>query len=123
MCKGEKISALVTIPSLAQGLFTLLIAVVMGIYYSWKMGLVASLFIPVLLVGIILQQKIITGEDSIEKAAFEKSAQVWLCGFLSGFLVKNVGWRSRQSSCFTFCFVQLFIAGFSLFQKYKDTLR
>ena len=67
----------VTIPSLAQGLFTLLIAVVMGIYYSWKMGLVASLFIPVLLVGIILQQKIITGEDSIEKAAFEKSAQVW----------------------------------------------
>ena len=88
----KKISALaVTIPSLAQGLFTLLIAVVMGIYYSWKMGLVASLFIPVLLVGIILQQKIITGEDSIEKAAFEKSAQVWpFITYLSGFLVKTL---------------------------------
>ena len=62
--------------TLSQGFFTLLIAVVLSIYYSWKMGLVASLFIPVLLIGIILQQKIMTGEDSIEKAAFEKSAQL-----------------------------------------------
>ena len=48
----------------------------MSIYYSWKLGLVGSLFIPIILVGVYLEQRLVAGEDSIEKSAFERSAQV-----------------------------------------------
>ena len=59
-----------------QGIFTLLIAIVISLFYSWKLGLVALIFVPFLVGGIYLQTKIIMGHDSVEKKAFENSANV-----------------------------------------------
>lgn len=45
-------------------------------FYSWKLGLVSLIFVPLLIGAMYLQTKIITGHDSVEKKAFENSANV-----------------------------------------------
>lgn len=62
--------------TILQGVFTLVIALCVSLYYSWKLALVCSLFVPLLLVGIYFQMKVIMGHESIEKTAFEKSAHL-----------------------------------------------
>ena len=59
-----------------QSFFTLIIAVVISLTYSVKLGLLALLFVPFLVGGIYLQTKIIMGHDAVEKKAFEASANV-----------------------------------------------
>ena len=46
----------------------------MAMYYSVKLALVATLFVPLMILGIFLQTKVIAGHESVEKKAFEKSA-------------------------------------------------
>ena len=62
--------------SIMQGIAGVLIAVLMGLYFNWKLGLVCSLFFPLLIIAVIFEQRIIMGVDSVEKVAFEKSAKV-----------------------------------------------
>ena len=62
--------------SIMQGIAGVLIAVLMGLYFNWKLGLVCSLFFPLLIITVIFEQRIIMGVDSVEKVAFEKSAKV-----------------------------------------------
>ena len=62
--------------SIMQGVAGVLIAVIMGIYFNWRLGLVCSLFFPLLIIAVIFEQRIIMGVDSVEKVAFEKSAKV-----------------------------------------------
>lgn len=64
------------IGTVLQSIFTLIIALTIALVISWKMGLVTALFVPLLVLGIYLQTKIIMGHDSVEKTAFEKSAKV-----------------------------------------------
>ena len=62
--------------SIMQGVAGVLIAVIMGLYFNWKLGLVCSLFFPLLIIAVVCEQRIIQGVDSVEKVAFEKSAKV-----------------------------------------------
>ena len=47
----------------------------MSIYFQWKLGLAMTTFVPVVLVSFYYQTKIIMGQDTVEKKAFEKSAK------------------------------------------------
>ena len=62
--------------SIMQGIAGVIIAVLLGLYFNWKLGLVCSLFFPLLIIAVIFEQRIIMGVDSVEKVAFEKSAKV-----------------------------------------------
>ena len=69
--------------SIMQGIAGVLIAVLMGLYFNWKLGLVCSLFFPLLIIAVIFEQRIIMGVDSVEKVAFEKSAKVNISNMFS----------------------------------------
>merc|ERR1712106_55546 len=62
--------------SIMQGIAGVLIAVLMGLYFNWKLGLVCSLFFPLMILAVVFEQRIISGVDSVEKVAFEKSAKL-----------------------------------------------
>ena len=59
-----------------QGVAGILIAIIIGLVYNWQLGLVCSVFLPLTIVAVILEQRIIVGADSIEKVAFEESAKL-----------------------------------------------
>ena len=59
-----------------QGVAGILIAIVIGLVYNWKLGLVCSIFLPLTIIAVIMEQRIIIGADSIEKVAFEDSAKL-----------------------------------------------
>jgi ATP-binding cassette subfamily B (MDR/TAP) protein 1 len=54
----------------------LLIAVGLGLYYNWKLGLVCTALFPLLLLGTFFELKISLGVDSLEKTAFEASSKL-----------------------------------------------
>ena len=62
--------------TILQSVNTLFISIGLSIYYQWKLGLVTSLTIPVVLVAIYYETKIVSGNDTIEKGAFEKATKV-----------------------------------------------
>jgi len=66
----------VRVGSVVQGVAGLIIACVMGLYYSWKMGLVCIVFFPALIGATYAQMKIIQGVDSIASKAFENSSKL-----------------------------------------------
>lgn len=59
-----------------QAAFTLVIAVGIGLYFSWKLGLVVTILVPFLTIGLFLQAKVVAGHDTVEKEAFEGSAKL-----------------------------------------------
>ncbi len=62
-----------------------MISISLSLYYQWKLGLVTSLFVPLVLVAIYWETKIVSGQDTVEKEALEASAKVWK--FTSGFWI------------------------------------
>ena len=64
------------IGSVLRGVFSLIVAIFIGLYYQWKLGLVASIFLPILVAASYLMQQIVNGKDTVEAAAFEASAKV-----------------------------------------------
>ena len=62
--------------TIMQGIAGIFIAVILGLVYNWQLGLVCSLFLPLTIVAVILEQRMIIGSDSIERVAFEKSAKL-----------------------------------------------
>ena len=48
----------------------------MSIYFQWNLGLAMTTFVPVVLVSFYYQTRIIMGQDTVEKKAFENSAKV-----------------------------------------------
>ena len=64
------------IGSLLQGLAGFVIAIALGIYYNWKLGLVAAAFLPLMIGAAFLHIKIIMGVDAVEKKALERSSKL-----------------------------------------------
>ena len=64
------------IGSVLRGVFSLIVAIFIGLYYQWKLGLVASIFLPILVAASYLMQQIVNGKDTVEAAAFEASSKV-----------------------------------------------
>ena len=62
--------------SVVQGIAGVIFAIVLGLIWNWKLGLVCSLFFPLTILAVIVEQRIIIGVDSIEKLAFEQSAKL-----------------------------------------------
>ena len=58
------------------GVATLVISTGLAIYYDWKLGLVTSLFSPILIVSMLYQMKMMTKDSGVKSEAFEKSAKV-----------------------------------------------
>lgn len=48
----------------------------MAIYYNWKLGLLAALFLPLMIGAAFLHMKIIMGVDVVEKKALEKASKL-----------------------------------------------
>ena len=64
--------------SILQGIAGIVLAIILGIYYNWKLGLVCSIFFPLMIGATMAEMMIIQGVDTVEVAAFEKSAKVTL---------------------------------------------
>jgi len=62
--------------SILQGIAGMLIAIVLGLCYNWKLGLVCAVFFPLLIGAVMLEMRITMGVDSVEKKAFEDSAKL-----------------------------------------------
>ena len=58
------------------GVSTLIISTVLALHYDWRLGLVTSVFTPVLIVAMIYQTRLMTKESGVKNEAFEKSAKV-----------------------------------------------
>jgi ATP-binding cassette subfamily B (MDR/TAP) protein 1 len=59
-----------------QAIFSMLIAIIVAVYYQWKLGLVGALIFPIMVGACFANQKIVNGVDCVEKTAFEASAKV-----------------------------------------------
>nr|QST14979.1 ABCB1-1 protein [Diaphanosoma celebensis] len=59
-----------------QATATLIVSIILALYYQWKLGLVTLVFVPLLLVATYMQAKIIMGQNALEKKGLEKSAKV-----------------------------------------------
>ena len=71
----------------------IIIAIFLGLYYSWKLGLVCTVFFPLLIVAIMTEMKITMGVDSVEKKAFEDSAKLAIEAITN---IRTVAGQSRN---------------------------
>jgi hypothetical protein len=74
--KNKKQATGTPIGVILQSINTLVISIGLSIFYQWKLGLSISTFVPLVLVSFYFQTKIVMGQDTIEKSAFEASAKV-----------------------------------------------
>jgi ABC-type multidrug transport system fused ATPase/permease subunit len=58
-----------------QGIATLFCSLGLALYYNWKVGLVSFAFIPLLIVGMVLQMLLIIKQGSVQVTALEKSSK------------------------------------------------
>ena len=54
----------------------MLIAIVLGLAYNWKLGLVCSAFFPLLIMAVMIEMRFTLGGANRDKSAFEKSAKL-----------------------------------------------
>ena len=62
--------------SILQGISGIVLAIALGLYFNWKLGLVCSVFFPLMIGATMAEMMIVQGVDTIEVAAFEQSAKV-----------------------------------------------
>ena len=62
--------------SILQGISGIVLAIALGLYFNWKLGLVCSVFFPLMIGATMAEMMIVQGVDTIETAAFEQSAKV-----------------------------------------------
>ena len=54
----------------------MIIAIFLGLFYSWKLGLVCTIFFPLLILAVLMEMRITMGVDTVEKKAFEDSSKL-----------------------------------------------
>jgi len=59
-----------------QGIFAMVIAVLISLSYDWRLGLVGGALFPLMGGAVYANHKLVSGQDSVEKVAFEKSAKL-----------------------------------------------
>ena len=59
-----------------SGISTLLFSNLLAIYYDWRLGLVGLLFNPPLVLGMLLQMRMMSANGPVQKDALEKSSKV-----------------------------------------------
>jgi ATP-binding cassette subfamily B (MDR/TAP) protein 1 len=63
--------------TLCQAASTLSAAIVIALYYNWKLGLVVMVFIPVVIASTYFQMVIISGQINKDKLSNEEASRVW----------------------------------------------
>ncbi|XP_060520271.1 ATP-dependent translocase ABCB1-like [Cylas formicarius] len=66
----------VRVSSIMNSMTGLVLAVVLSVYYQWKLGLVALGFFPVMIGGIFLQRQMAFGENEEYRISLQKSTKV-----------------------------------------------
>ncbi len=61
---------------IAQMISILAAGIVMSMYYNWKLGLTVIVFIPVLIVGVIIQMRVLMGIQSSKKKVTEEASKI-----------------------------------------------
>lgn len=67
------------IGTILQSIATLLLSVGLSMYYEWRLGLVAMVFTPFILVAIFFQQRLMNVENQGRHASLERSTKVLEC--------------------------------------------
>ncbi len=62
--------------AVTQAVWSILLAVSAALAHQWKLGLVGSAFVPLVLVASWCQAKIIASHDNLEKDVLERAAKV-----------------------------------------------
>ena len=52
--------------------------IVISMYYNWKLGLVVLAFVPILIVGVIVQMRVLMGIHTSKKKVTEEASKVCL---------------------------------------------
>ena len=63
------------IGQIMQGISTIIFSFGLAMYYNWKVGLVSFVFIPLLILGMLLQMVLIFNQGAVQGGALEKSAK------------------------------------------------
>ena len=58
------------------GVATLFLSTGLALYYHWKLGLVTSIFTPILIISMLYQMRMMTKDSGVKSEAFQKSAKV-----------------------------------------------
>ncbi|XP_065575125.1 ATP-dependent translocase ABCB1-like isoform X2 [Artemia franciscana] len=66
--------------TISQVAVTLTMALILSVYFDYRLGLVTACFVPILLVAMFLQAKIIMGQSAVERKAVGKSAKIAMEG-------------------------------------------
>ncbi|XP_046390850.1 ATP-dependent translocase ABCB1-like [Ischnura elegans] len=64
------------IGTILQSVATVILAVVLALYYEWRLGLVTLVFCPFIIVAIFLQRRVMMGETLSNKSGIEKSSKL-----------------------------------------------
>ncbi|KAK7086307.1 tRNA N6-adenosine threonylcarbamoyltransferase [Halocaridina rubra] len=62
--------------TIVQAIATLGLSIGLSLYYDWRLGLICTPFIPLTLVAVYLQSKILMGQSVTESKALEKAGKV-----------------------------------------------
>jgi len=60
-----------------QATSTLIIGIILSLFYSWKVTLVSLTMVPVVFAGVFLEARFMLGHGLQEKAAIEAATKVW----------------------------------------------
>ena len=64
------------IGAVLHAVFTLLISITTSLVLEWRLGLVGCIFVPLVLLGTMAQFKIISAQDSVEKASLQQASKL-----------------------------------------------
>ena len=64
------------IGAILHATFTLIISITTSLVLEWRLGLVGCAFVPLVLIGTMLQYKIISAHDSVEKKSLQQASKL-----------------------------------------------
>jgi hypothetical protein len=73
-----------------QSTSTLVIGIVLSLFYSWRVTLLSAVMVPVVFAGVFLEARFMLGHGLQEKTAIETAAKVqgdWYCQFINLLIV------------------------------------
>ena len=64
------------IGAILHAAFTLIISITTSLVLEWRLGLVGCVFVPLVLVGTIMQFKVISGQNTVENGALQRASKL-----------------------------------------------
>jgi ATP-binding cassette subfamily B (MDR/TAP) protein 1 len=64
------------IGAILHAAFTLIISITTSLVLEWRLGLVGCVFVPLVLIGTIMQFKVISGQNTVENVALQRASKL-----------------------------------------------